>query len=289
MHTSHTFASVSGFRRWFLSAKAVKSSTWVAYFAKESMRFLSRASVCISLMGSHAIVAAMPVHASELTPGASLERFSLLKAGTHRYLRYTLAQGHAAPVDLWTREVSFEQRDGQAVLRIRQQWDSGPGGTKKSIDSWFDAPSLRPRSHFRETEKNGKRTSEEFQFKAGKLIGMTPSVNGAREAAVPDFGEPAYNFEADIELLRTLPLAQGYEARIRFYHPGGPSPAGYTFRVTGSAVIAGPAGLVDCWVLTTDYNRPGTLSTMWFTKGSQLLVRQETPLGDRIYVKALIE
>jgi hypothetical protein len=50
--------------------------------------------------------------------------------------------------------------------------------------------------------------------------------------------------------------------------------------VTGSATIAGPAGPVDCWGVTTDDNRPGSVSTFWFAKGTQLMVRQESAVGD---------
>jgi hypothetical protein len=43
-------------------------------------------------------------------------------------------------------------------------------------------------------------------------------------------------------------------------------------------------------VLTTDYNRPGSVSTFWFAKGTQLMVRQESPLGEgKVMVKALID
>jgi hypothetical protein len=75
------------------------------------------------------------------------------------------------------------------------------------------------------------------------------------------------------------------------YHPGGPAaPARYTFRVAGSEAIAGPAGPVDCWIVTTDYNAPGSVSKFWYAKGSQLMVKQESPLSDgRTLVKTLLD
>ena len=102
--------------------------------------------------------------------------------------------------------------------------------------------------------------------------------------------EPTFNFETDMEMLQTLPLAEGYEAQINFYHGGGGAPARYTFKVAGSQPIAGPAGLVDAWVITCDYNRPGTLSRFWFAKGTQLMLRQESLMPDgRTMVKTLID
>jgi hypothetical protein len=103
--------------------------------------------------------------------------------------------------------------------------------------------------------------------------------------------EPTFNFETDIEFLQTLPLAEGYEAHVNFYHPGGPTPPQrYTFRVAGSETIAGPAGPVDCWVVTTDYNQPGENATFWFAKGSQLMAReQSSPHDGKVLAKTLIE
>lgn len=72
--------------------------------------------------------------------------------------------------------------------------------------------------------------------------------------------------------------------------PMRPPPARYRFKVTGDAKIAGPQGPVDCWVVTTDFNRPGNVSTFWFAKETQLMVRQESALPDgRVMVKTLID
>ena len=103
--------------------------------------------------------------------------------------------------------------------------------------------------------------------------------------------EPSFNFETDSEFLQALPLAAGYEARIVFHHPGGGPPAPYVFKVTGSQVLTSSAGgKVDCWVMTTDYNRPGTVAKFWLAKATQLLVRQEATAPDgKIMVKSLID
>ena len=54
--------------------------------------------------------------------------------------------------------------------------------------------------------------------------------------------------------------------------------------------FAGPAGPVDCWIVTTDYNQPGSVSKFWYAKGTQLMVRQESTLPDgRTLVKTLLD
>ena len=223
--------------------------------------------------------------AADIDVGMTLPRFGMLKEGTHHYLRYFRKGDINTPLDIWTREVRFTA-DG---MRIRQRWD-GANGSVKTLDSWFDKGTFRPRTHERITEKDGKRTVEGFAFDGAKVTGLKDLAdNTQRELAVTGT-EPTYNFETDMEMLQTLPLAAGYEARINFYHPGGPAPARYTWQVTGSETINGPQGPVDCWVVTTDYNQPGKVSTFWFAKATQQMVRQEGTMPDgRGLVKTLID
>ena len=56
----------------------------------------------------------------------------------------------------------------------------------------------------------------------------------------------------------------------------------YLFKVTGSEVLTTPAGgRIDCWVMTTDYNRPDFPATrFWLAKDSQVMVKVVSPLPD---------
>jgi hypothetical protein len=116
---------------------------------------------------------------------------------------------------------------------------------------------------------------EGFAFAPARVTGLKDLADNTQKDLVVESPEPTYNFEADIE----------------FYHPGGSAPPQrYTFKVAGSATIAGPAGPVDCWVVTTDYNQPGRLSTFWFAKATQLMLRQQGALPDgKVLVKTLID
>ncbi|WP_426338583.1 hypothetical protein ACN9MZ_19395 [Pseudoduganella sp. S-14] len=205
-----------------------------------------------------------PLGAAEIKVGAPLPRIAMVKEGTHHWLRYVRNGEVNTPVDIWTREV----RQAPDGMQIRQRWD-GVNNSVVLLDSWFDKDTFKPRTHQRIREKEGKRTVEDYDFAAY---------------------EPTFNFETDIEFLQALPLAAGYEASIMFYHPGGPAPARFTWKVVGSETIQGPQGAVDCWLLTTDYNRPGTVAKFWLAKATQLLVRQEATAPDgRIMVKSLID
>lgn len=247
-----------------------------------------------------ALLACLSVSAqAAVTPvdvGAPLPRFSLLKPGTHHYLRYfrTLDGAHI-PLDIWTREVRFEQREGKQQMHIVQRWDGAmaspaAAGSLKRLDSWFDTGTFRPLSHVRITERDGKKLVEGVVFAKEGVTGMQDLPDNALKSLSVASGEPTFNFETDIEFLQALPLADGYEASINFYHPGGPAPKRYHFKVAGSETIAGPAGPVDCWVVTTDYGTPGADAKFWFAKGSQQMLRQESaPRDGKVLVKTLID
>ena len=201
--------------------------------------------------------------AADIKVGAPLPRMALVKEGAHHWLRYVRNGEVNTPIDIWTREVRFAPEG----MQIRQRWDGV--NSLVLLDSWFDKDTFKPRTHHRVREKDGKRTEEDFDFSAY---------------------EPSFNFETDIEFLQALPLAAGYEASIKFYHPGGPAPASYTWKVAGSETIQGPQGAVECWLLTTDYNRPGTVAKFWLAKATQLMVRQEATAPDgKVMVKSLLD
>ena len=259
-------------------------------------------------LGLSTLALTVPARAAlqDVTMGSVLPRAALLKEGSHHYLRYMVSGEARAPLDIVTREIRFSTSGGQQLMLIRQRYDgalvppAAPASTQASppappsvkvVDSWFEAGTFRPRTHQRVTDKDGKRVVEGFVFGAGKVSGMPDLADNTRKDFSVEAPEPTYNFETDMEMLQALPLAEGYEARINFYHPGGAAaPARHVFKVTGSAAIAGPGGMIDCWVVTTDYNMPGYVSTFWFAKGSQLLVRQDSPAGPgKTIVKALID
>ncbi|WBS03929.1 hypothetical protein OU994_06480 [Pseudoduganella sp. SL102] len=219
--------------------------------------------------------------------GTALPRFHLLKEGSHRYLRYLRSTEGNLAVDIWQRDIHF---DGKR-MQIRQRWDAvGKAPSVKRLESTFETATFRPLTHVRITEKDGRKTVEGFTFAADRITGMAELQDNAQKNLAVESKEPAFNFETDMELLQALPLADGYEAQLVFYHAGGSAaPARYSFRVAGSEAIAGPAGPVDCWIVTTDYNQPGSVSKFWYAKGTQLMVRQESTLPDgRTLVKTLL-
>ena len=224
--------------------------------------------------------------------GTAFARANLLKSDTHRYLDYFQDGESTIPLDIRTRTVRFETRDGKNLMQIKLRWDGvGRATYTKWIDSWFEAKTFVPLTQERITEKDGNKIVEGFIFHPDRIIGMPDLANNTQKDLLVKTAEPAFNFETDIEMLQTLPFETGYQANIMFYHPGGKTePARYLFKVIGSEMIYAAGSMIDCWVVSTDYNSPNSLARFWFAKNSQLLVKKESglPNGKKI-VQVLLD
>lgn len=223
--------------------------------------------------------------------GERLARFDLLTPGTHRYLRYLIADGRRSPIDIWTRTVSVEEQDGTRRLRIEQRWDElGEPPLSLEQDAWFELGTFRPLTHIKTRRHGDTITVGGYRFLPDRIVGMDELPNNTRKGFFVASSEPAFDFEYDMELLQTLALRDGYRASVVFYDPALAPPARYTFVVAGSEAIEGPDGRpIDCWVVTADYNTGHVESRFWFAKRTQVLVREEGQTADgRILVKTLL-
>jgi hypothetical protein len=225
--------------------------------------------------------------------GDKLPRANLLKPGIHRYVRYTITpDGHRNAIDIWSREISFENKDGRRLMHIHQQWDeiSHPGVLIQ--DAWFEPDTLRPLTQVKVLTRDGKTTIGGYRFLPDKIVGMDDLPGNSRKGFVQASPEPTNNWETDMEYLQALPLAQGYAASIDFYDPGLDPPARYIYTVTGSEKIPEPdSNAIDCWIVSIDFKDPrGTVTThFWFAKKTQVLVREEAKLPDgSTLVKSLL-
>ena len=219
--------------------------------------------------------------------GDQAVRTGRLAPGTHRYLRYKVKDGHRAPVDIWIRTVAFEERGGRRMLHLTQRWDevgaSPSGAVAVDQDSWFDAPTFRPVTHVRRaTLADDAVTLAGYRFTPDRALGMTELAGNVRADFALAYAEVPFNFEYDMELLQTLPLAAGRAFSLPFYNAGiDPKADRYVFRVAGSAAIRRWDGRsTDCWLVTADYNTGEVKSRFWFAKGTQLLIREEARLSD---------
>jgi hypothetical protein len=242
---------------------------------KPTRRFVLAAAAAAPLVG-----AARAADIDLLSVGRPLPRFDLLKPAARTYLRSVEKDGAHIAVDIWRREVRFEEIEGVRRLHIVQRWD-GTGQTPSLAerDSVFEIGTFRPLTHIRTTTRGGNRVVEGFRFSPEAITGLSDLPDNSRaDFSVPS-PEAAYNFETDMEMLQTLPWAPGYAVSIPFYHPGGGSPARYVWRTGDQAVLTGPDGsAIDCWVVETDYNSGGaSIARFWLAKSTQQLIKMESP------------
>jgi hypothetical protein len=229
-----------------------------------------------------------------LSVAQRLQRFSLLTPGAHRYVRYLVKpDGSRQLVDIWDRRVSFGPAPdgGGSGMHILQRWDRADKSSVLIQDSWFERGTFQPLTHIRRTEKNGQTTLWGFRFTGGAIVGLRNLPGNERATFSMPQNEPHYNFEYDMELLQTLPLAGGRTFDIPFYDAGIDSkPDRYKFVVAGSARVIGPEGKpMDCWLVTADYNTGKVQSRFWFAKRGQLMLREEEVRDDgSILLKVLL-
>ena len=246
------------------------------------------------MLAGAAVLSAAPAAAKDVTisVGVPLARAALLKPGTQRYLRYVVKDGHRTAIDIWSRTVSFEMRDGRRLVRVAQIWDgAGPNGSVRREDSLMEAGTMRPLEQVRTTTRDGKTVTAAYHFDGARVTGIAGRADNAAQDFAIEGAEPLFNFVPDSEWFQQLPMAKGTTCVASLYDPGSGKPDRYRFTVAGSAWIAGPDGRpVDCWLMTTDYNAPEHgVTRMWFARTTQLMLRQEGDAGPRgHFVKTLL-
>ena len=218
-----------------------------------------------------------------LSVGARLGRFSWLRTGIHTYLRSVRRGDQHLALDIYRREIRAETLNGVERLRILQRSD---GADQPSVlaqhDSVFEMETFRPFTHRRVTARGGVTRVEAFRFSDRRIVGIEGGAHNGRADFSQPSDEPMFNFEADLEMLQTLPLAFGYAVSIPFYQPGGGAPARYLWRVASDERLRGPDdGEIDCWVVETDYNAPQNRpARFWIAKATQQFIKLEAHAPD---------
>jgi hypothetical protein len=124
---------------------------------------------------------------------------------------------------------------------------------------WFELNTFRPLTVTRRLTKDGKVTVRGFRYLPDRIEGMAELPDNDQKDFLQLAKMPAYNWETDMELLQTLPLAIGYDAKIPFYEagPGQDAPDYYEYKVIGEDKIKSADGnSVDCWVVGIDSADP---------------------------------
>ena len=238
-------------------------------------------------LAAGALAAPWPAPTQERTHrlrvGDDLERAHLLGPGQTAYLRSQVRGEVHTPIDIWRRDIRIETVDGAERLILSERRDgAGAAGDVLEQRAVFEPGSLRPVRHQRVLRRGGRSQVQAFRFSdAGAAGDQTVADNESATFAQP-FDEPMFNFEADMELLRALPWRPGYSVSIPFHQPGAATAARYIWSVREATTLAAPDGrAIDCWVVETDYNLPGSPpARFWLARSTQLVLKMEAQAPD---------
>jgi len=225
-----------------------------------------------------------------LQVGQPLPRSAMLVPGVHRYVRYIISGDTRSLLDLWSRRLSYENKDGRRLMHILQRWDAADKSYVAIFDQTFDAETFRPISQSQTITRNGASKVLSVVFDGAKVDSTSDETSGHGKPLHEKFDMAFYNWHTDMELLQALPLKKGYAASIPFYDVGLDPPARYIYAVVGEETIPSPEGLpTDCWVVVFKQDAATPPQRFWFAKRNQVLVREESVVpGKGTLVKTLL-
>ncbi|MDQ2859371.1 MAG: hypothetical protein M3T55_01300 [Pseudomonadota bacterium] len=253
--------------------------------------FILPVALTLFTSGAQAAVQAdSPTTVDTIQVGEQLPRAALLKPGVRRYARYMIDGDSRVLMDLWTRQLSYEEQDGRRIMRIRQRWDAADKSYVAHFDQTFEPGTFRPFSQTQTVIRGGASKSLSVTIADGKV---DSTGDGGTEAAKPlhkAFGTTFYNWHTDMELLKALPLARGYAASIPFYDVGLDPPARYIYKVAGEEVLPAADGTpIKCWLVLFQEKPTEPVVRFWFSERNQILIREETKIpGQGTLVKTLL-
>ena len=216
-----------------------------------------------------------------LYPGAPGLHTSQLKPGLRQYLVYYQRPqtGKTLWCWYWTRDISVEQREGERVFAIRQQWLGGDTGSYRSYYSVNAAKDFTPVYHC-ETA-HGQISA--YNWEAAKISGADTVAGNSKQGFSQSLEKPAFNWNLDIETFEMLPLGADKSFAINFYDAGLAPPKFVLYKVTGSEELSTLDNKkVDCWKLVTvgEFKGAPYSQTFWISKKEHELLKEEDVFGN---------
>lgn len=204
--------------------------------------------------------------------GHKFRMINQLEMGIQQDAIYSEMDGIIRSVTIMSKTTEKVIIDGKEYLSFRHSW--GSGNPEMAGDFYYlcEPETLRPVQHIRNSKRNGK---EAFSFQGLKILGLDSAKENSKKDFVLELTEPTFNWEIDLETYSLLPMKEGYEAVMNFYHPGGGKPGFYHLKIIGSEKLKMPDGSeMECWIMFTDYGGSQP-SRFWYTKKGQNFVKME--------------
>jgi hypothetical protein len=200
----------------------------------------------------------------------------VLQPGNKQYLVYfqNVKNKKSLGFWFWLRSIAVENKNGEKVFIISQNWYGSDTTTYRSVYSVNKAADFAPVYH---SESRGGKIKA-YNWSAQKITGADTVKDNTAKGFSLDFKQSNFNWNLDIETFEMLPLAAGKTFAINFYDAGLQPPAYVLYKVTGSEVLTTLNNdQVDCWKLFTesDYQGKHYTETYWISKKGHEFLKEE--------------
>lgn len=223
---------------------------------------------------SFSIVSAQKIDTIQIGKGKL--NTAALKTGLKQYLVYfqMTKQPKTLMTSLWLRDIKKENRNGQDVFVINQQWYESDTTRYRKVYSVNNAKDFSPIYH---AEQIGTKLSA-YNWDAKQIKGADTVMQNLKKDFKLDFSGPCFNWNLDIETFEMLPLGEGKTFAINFYDAGYSVPKYVIYKVEGSEILeTNDLQKVDCWILKneSDFNGNKFVQRFWISKKNKELLKEE--------------
>lgn len=221
-----------------------------------------------------------------LRPGDSRLKLSRIVLGQHQYMVSLgrLKQPSSLNVSIWSRNVSLVDGPKGGNYRITQRWLGSDSTIASTLISENSATDFLPLYHSYQSEK--MRFGITFSGNKAKIDDPNTATNLKNFSA--DLGQPAFNWNLDVELLEMIAFKQGMTIVIPFYEPGSPRITWVTYKVTGTDILdMGNGQKTSCWVVENQKKPKGASFSqkIWLGRKGEGFIKEEAVYGQDFKVK----
>ncbi len=242
--------------------------------------------------GAIGLLAAMQA-ATQVAAAPQAEEFSFsgleasdYREGAREYIVYIKDKNSndLESLSLWTRSLRIIEREGEALVEIKQLWRGDDARAQREIYSLNKVSDFAPIYQIDKRGADGEISA--YEFSSDKVVGAKGVDGNAKADFRIEKAANTLNWELDIETFALLPLENGKTFNLNFYHPGSATPPqAYAYTVIGDDVLEDFSGrAIKTWKLRIDYGGRGE-AVFWLDQKTGELLKMREAAGDMVRYK----
>ena len=200
-----------------------------------------------------------------------------LKPSSNQYLVFIQSKSNPQKTTtwIWSRQIKFTKKNNLDLIEIEQKWYASDTTRNRYLYSQVRANDFTPVYHYTKMTKG----TDAFDFYSDKIIGSDSIANNSKKDFNLKLTQPLLNWELDMETFPLLSLKNGKRFLISFYHPSGPGPKLYEYKVIGEEIVKTiDGGAVPCWKLYHQFNEK-SWSIFYISKKGREMLKMEEDFG----------